>query len=147
MRQELGTRADSSRARRRSGQPAPDHLDQHHPLRRQCGGHRDGLWRLAGGQATGRHDPWRGGRCRALRIVFTILIATLLATPFLKIIGGCLLLWIAVKLLTGNGDEEGDVKESDRLWHAVRTVAIADVVMSLDNVLAIAASRRIPLRS
>jgi YjbE family integral membrane protein len=74
-----------------------------------------------------------------LRIVFTILVATLLATPFLKIIGGCLLLWIAVKLLTGEGDEEGDVKETDRLWHAVRTVAIADAVMSLDNVLAIAA--------
>jgi YjbE family integral membrane protein len=75
----------------------------------------------------------------ALRIVFTVLVATLLATPFLKIIGGCLLLWIAVKLLTGEGDEEGDVKETDRLWHAVRTVAIADAVMSLDNVLAIAA--------
>jgi YjbE family integral membrane protein len=78
----------------------------------------------------------------ALRIVFTVLVATLLATPFLKIIGGCLLLWIAVKLLTGEGDEEGDVKETDRLWHAVRTVAIADAVMSLDNVLAIAGAAK-----
>jgi predicted tellurium resistance membrane protein TerC len=58
-----------------------------------------------------------------LRIIFTIVVAALLATPFLKIVGGLLLLWIAVK----------------RLWHAVWTVVVADAVMSLDNVLAIAA--------
>jgi YjbE family integral membrane protein len=75
----------------------------------------------------------------ALRIVFTVLVATLLSTPFLKILGGCLLLWIAVKLVLGEDDHGGEVKETDRLWHAVRTVAIADAVMSLDNVLAIAA--------
>jgi YjbE family integral membrane protein len=73
-----------------------------------------------------------------LRIVFTIVVAALLATPFLKIAGGLLLLWIAVKLLK-SGDEEGGVKETDRLWHAVWTVVVADAVMSLDNVLAIAA--------
>lgn len=73
-----------------------------------------------------------------LRIVFTIVVAALLATPFLKIVGGLLLLWIAVKLLNGD-DEEGGVKETDRLWHAVWTVVVADAVMSLDNVLAIAA--------
>jgi YjbE family integral membrane protein len=75
----------------------------------------------------------------ALRIVFTVLVASLLSTPFLKILGGCLLLWIAVKLILGDDEHGGDVKETDRLWHAVRTVAIADAVMSLDNVLAIAA--------
>jgi YjbE family integral membrane protein len=75
----------------------------------------------------------------ALRIVFTVLVATLLATPFLKIIGGCLLLWIAVKLVLGEEDEGSGVAETDRLFHAVRTIAIADAVMSLDNVLAIAA--------
>ncbi|NNM72786.1 TerC family protein [Enterovirga aerilata] len=75
----------------------------------------------------------------ALRIVFTVLVATLLSTPFLKIVGGCLLLWIAVKLVLGEEDEGGGVKETDRLLHAVRTIAIADAVMSLDNVLAIAA--------
>jgi YjbE family integral membrane protein len=74
----------------------------------------------------------------ALRIVFTLLVAALLSTPFLKILGGVLLLWIAVKLLSGD-DEEGSVKETDRLLHAVWTVAVADAVMSLDNVLAIAA--------
>jgi len=75
----------------------------------------------------------------ALRIVFTILVVTLLSTPFLKIIGGCLLLWIAVKLITEEDDEKSAIKEADRLWPAVRTIAIADAVMSLDNVLAIAA--------
>ncbi len=75
----------------------------------------------------------------ALRIAFTLLIVTLLSTPFLKIIGACLLLWIAVKLVLREDNEGGEVKETDRLWHAVRTVVIADAVMSLDNVLAIAA--------
>ena len=73
-----------------------------------------------------------------LRIVFTVLVAALLSTPFLKIIGGLLLLWIAVKLQSGD-DEEGNVKETSRLWHAVWTDVVADAVMSLDNVLAIAA--------
>ncbi|MCB8819542.1 TerC family protein [Microvirga rosea] len=73
-----------------------------------------------------------------LRILFTVLVIALLSTPFLKVIGGVLLLWIAVKLLAGD-DEEGSVKETDRLWHAVWTIAVADAVMSLDNVLAIAA--------
>ncbi|MGA0594386.1 TerC family protein [Enterovirga sp. CN4-39] len=74
-----------------------------------------------------------------LRIVFTVLVATLLTTPFLKILGGLLLLWVAVKLLTGEEEAEAGIRESERLWHAVKTVAIADAVMSLDNVLAIAA--------
>lgn len=75
-----------------------------------------------------------------LRLIFTLLVVQLLATPFLKIAGALLLLWIAVKLVTEEGDEgEDKIKASERLWHAVRTVAIADMVMSLDNVLAIAA--------
>jgi YjbE family integral membrane protein len=76
----------------------------------------------------------------ALRIVFTLLVASLLSTPFLKIAGSLLLLWIAVKLLVENDDDaEGKIAASERLWHAIRTIAIADAVMSLDNVLAIAA--------
>jgi len=74
-----------------------------------------------------------------LRIVFTVLVAALLATPFLKIVGGCLLLWISVKLVLGEDEEGGVVQQTEQLWHAIRTVAIADAVMSLDNVLAIAA--------
>src|SRR5215210_2866099 len=75
-----------------------------------------------------------------LRIVFTLLVASLLSTPFLKIIGSLLLFWIAVKLLVEDEeDAEGKIQASERLWHAIRTIAIADAVMSLDNVLAIAA--------
>lgn len=75
-----------------------------------------------------------------LRLVFTLLVVQLLAMPFLKIGGSLLLVWIAVKLLTEEGEGDDDkIAASDRLWHAVRTVAIADMVMSLDNVLAIAA--------
>src|SRR5215212_2265582 len=73
-----------------------------------------------------------------LRIIFTVLVATLLSTPFLKIIGSLLLFWVAVKLITGE-DEGNEIAASERLMHAVRTIAIADAVMSLDNVLAIAA--------
>src|SRR5215204_6496527 len=73
-----------------------------------------------------------------LRIIFTVGVVYLLATPFLKIAGGLLLFWIAVKLLLED-EEEQEIAETDRLWHAVRTIAIADAVMSLDNVLAIAA--------
>lgn len=75
----------------------------------------------------------------ALRIVFTVAVAALLSTPFLKIIGGCLLLWIAVKLVRGEDEGGEGIEASDRLFHAVKTIAIADMVMSLDNVLAIAA--------
>src|SRR5215210_2788690 len=75
-----------------------------------------------------------------LRIIFTVGVVYLLATPFLKIAGGLLLFWIAVKLLVEDDEaQEGKIAETDRLWHAVRTIAIADAVMSLDNVLAIAA--------
>jgi YjbE family integral membrane protein len=75
-----------------------------------------------------------------LRIVFTLIIALLLSTPFLKIVGSLLLLWIAVQLLVDEEDDgEDKIRETDRLWQAIRTIAIADAIMSLDNVLAIAA--------
>jgi YjbE family integral membrane protein len=74
-----------------------------------------------------------------LRIIFTAIVASLLNVPFLKLIGGVLLLWIAIKLLLDE-TEETDVPASFNLWGAVRTIAIADMVMSLDNVLAIAAA-------
>lgn len=75
-----------------------------------------------------------------LRVVFTVLIASLLNTPFLRIIGAALLIWIAVKLIVEDeGQDEDSITASSKLWKAVQTVAIADIVMSLDNVLAIAA--------
>lgn len=76
-----------------------------------------------------------------LRIIFTAIVAQIMAFPYLKLVGGLLLLWIAVKLLVPEEDEgEGKVKAADSLWRAVRIIAIADIVMSLDNVLAIAAA-------
>jgi YjbE family integral membrane protein len=76
----------------------------------------------------------------SLRVVFAGLVTTLMQIAYLKLVGGALLLWIAVKLL---GPEENgkcnEVQAVDNLWRAIRIVAIADVVMSLDNVIAIAA--------
>lgn len=77
-----------------------------------------------------------------LRIVFTLLVNSLLMLPYLKLIGGALLLWIAVKLLTQEEASEDSVAANSSLWQAVRTIAIADIVMSLDNVLAIAAAAK-----
>ena len=72
-----------------------------------------------------------------LRIVLVAFAVALLTVPFLKLIGGLLILWIAVKLFTeGHGDES--VTESAGIWQAVRVILIADLVMSIDNVLAIA---------
>ncbi|PSC06762.1 hypothetical protein SLNSH_02910 [Alsobacter soli] len=75
-----------------------------------------------------------------LRIIFTVIVAKLLATPFLRLVGGVLLLWVAVQLIAEGEDEDEDaVKASERLLSAIWTIAVADMVMSLDNVLAIAA--------
>ncbi len=78
-----------------------------------------------------------------LRIVFAFLISELLGVPFLRIVGGLLLFWIALKLIQGEDeDAHGNIEASTSLWRAVRTIAIADAVMSLDNVVAIAAASR-----
>jgi YjbE family integral membrane protein len=80
------------------------------------------------------------GAAIGLRIIFALMITWLLGVPFLKIIGGVLLLWIGVKLATGEDEAHEEVEASNKLWGAVRTIAIADAVMSLDNVLAISAA-------
>jgi YjbE family integral membrane protein len=77
-----------------------------------------------------------------LRIAFAAVITFLLAVPFLKVAGGLLLLWIAVKLAKGEEAEAKDIASSNKLYKAVWTIAIADAVMSLDNVVAIAAVSR-----
>ena len=75
-----------------------------------------------------------------LRVIFAGIVTTLMKIAYLKLVGGVLLFWIAVKLL---GPEENgkinEVEAVDNLWRAIKIVAIADVVMSLDNVIAIAA--------
>lgn len=83
------------------------------------------------------------GAAIALRVFFTIIIAQLMGLPFLKLVGGVALLWIAIKLLVPDESHgEDSVKAGESLWRAVRIVAIADIVMSLDNVIAIAAAAK-----
>jgi YjbE family integral membrane protein len=78
------------------------------------------------------------GAAVVLRIIFTLMTTALMGLPWVKLIGGLVLLWIAVKLLVPE-DDNPDIAAHNSLWKAVQTVAIADVVMSLDNVIAIAA--------
>ena len=74
-----------------------------------------------------------------LRVILIFFALTLLAVPYLKIVGAVLLIWIGVKLLApGDEDGHGDIQASDKLWAAVKTVIVADLVMSVDNVIAIA---------
>ena len=83
------------------------------------------------------------GAAVLLRIFFTLIIAQLMGLPFLKLAGGVALLWIAVKLMVPEEEHgEDKVAAGDNLWRAVRIVAIADIVMSLDNVIAIAAAAK-----
>jgi YjbE family integral membrane protein len=78
-----------------------------------------------------------------LRVVFTGVVTTMMSMPYVKLIGGALLLWIAIKLLgPEDNDKNGQIEPVDSLWRAVRIVAVADVVMSLDNIIAIAAAAR-----
>jgi YjbE family integral membrane protein len=76
-----------------------------------------------------------------MRIGFTVVAAELLQYKWLMLIGSVLLFWIAVKLLTDDGGEK-DVAQSTSIWGAVRTVVVADLIMSLDNVVAIAAAAK-----
>lgn len=75
-----------------------------------------------------------------LRIIFTFIVVTLMGIPFLKLVGGLALLFIAAKLLVPEKEDEDDVQAAAHLWAAVRIVAIADIIMSLDNVIAVAAA-------
>ena len=79
------------------------------------------------------------GAAVLLRILFAAIIVVLLGLPYLKLVGGVLLLWIAIQFATEDNDSH-DVKAAPSLWGAIRVIAIADGVMSLDNVIAIAAA-------
>jgi YjbE family integral membrane protein len=75
-----------------------------------------------------------------MRIVLTIVAIRLLTLPFLKIIGAGLLTYIGVDLLLGEDDGHGDGTQATNMFSAIRTILVADLVMSLDNVLAVAAA-------
>lgn len=82
---------------------------------------------------------WGSAAAIILRVVLTITAVALLTLPYLKIIGGILLLYIGVQLLADSDGEE-DMQAGSSIWAAIRTILIADLVMSLDNVLAVAAA-------
>ncbi|TMH04678.1 MAG: TerC family protein [Betaproteobacteria bacterium] len=77
-----------------------------------------------------------------LRLILTFFAMSLLVNPYLKLIGGALLLWIGVKLIAEEEGGEHSVKASDRLLSAIWTIIVADLVMSLDNVMAVAAAAK-----
>lgn len=83
---------------------------------------------------------WGTAGAILIRVVLIFFALTLLAIPYLKLVGAVLLLWIGVKLLAPDeeGGAHGEIQASDKLWSAVRTVVVADLVMSIDNVIAIA---------
>jgi len=91
----------------------------------------------------GRHRFWGmvigAGIAVVLLIAFTGIVATLMVLPYLKLAGGLALLVIAAKLLVPE-DEDDEIAAGTTLWHAVRIVVIADIIMSLDNVIAVAAA-------
>ena len=84
-----------------------------------------------------------GGSAAAvgLRVAFCLVITSLLEIPYLKVLGGMLLLYIGIKLVLPEGEShEGGIAAKSHVWGAIRTILIADAVMSLDNVVAIAAA-------
>ncbi len=85
---------------------------------------------------------WGSAAAIVMRIVLTVVAIQLLSLPYLKIVGAVLLVYIGVDLLKGEGDDEGNGKEVNGLAAAIRTILIADLVMSLDNVLAVAAAAK-----
>jgi len=91
----------------------------------------------------GRHRLWGmiigAGIAVVLLITFTGVVATLMSLPYLKLIGGIALIVIAAKLLVPD-DESDEIAAGTTLWHAIRIVVIADIIMSLDNVIAVAAA-------
>lgn len=85
---------------------------------------------------------WGSAAAIVMRIILTIVAIQLLTLPYLKIIGAILLVYIGVDLLNGDDEGEGEGKEISGMASAIRTILIADLVMSLDNVLAVAAAAK-----
>ena len=77
-----------------------------------------------------------------LRIVLTLFAMSLLVFPYVKLVGGALLVWIGVRLIAQDDGADRQVKASDRLLPAIGTIIVADLVMSLDNVMAVAAAAK-----
>jgi YjbE family integral membrane protein len=85
---------------------------------------------------------WGSGAAVVMRIVLTVIAVEMLKWPYLKLIGAVLLLWIAVKLLIPEDEGEDGITASGSMAAAIKTILIADLVMSLDNVIAVAAAAK-----
>ncbi len=83
---------------------------------------------------------WGTAGAIVLRVILIFFAMSLLALPYLKLVGAALLIWIGIKLLVPEDDEHGDLKASDKLLGAIKTIIVADFVMSVDNVIGIAAA-------
>ncbi|HVR49141.1 MAG TPA: TerC family protein [Pseudorhodoferax sp.] len=81
---------------------------------------------------------WGTAGAIVLRVILIAFAMTLLNVPFLKLVGAILLVWIGIKLLAPDEDGHGNVEGSDKLFAAIKTIIVADLVMSVDNVIAIA---------
>ncbi|MBL8430070.1 MAG: TerC family protein [Dechloromonas sp.] len=81
---------------------------------------------------------WGVAGAIGLRVVLTVFAALVMNLPWLKLVGGLLLLWIAIKLMLPEDEVGHDIESSSNLWGAVKTIVVADFVMSLDNVIAVA---------
>jgi YjbE family integral membrane protein len=90
---------------------------------------------------------WGAAGAVILRLIFAAIISYLLAIPFLQVVGGLLLLWIAWKLVHEEAEEgeeeEGKIQAGQSAWEAIRIIIVADAVMSLDNVIALVGAARI----
>ena len=85
---------------------------------------------------------WGAAGAVVLRIILTFFAISLLKLPFLNLVGGVLLLWIGIKLIADDEGDAHEVKAADRLTVAVRTIIVADLVMSLDNVIGVAGAAK-----
>ena len=81
---------------------------------------------------------WGVAGAVSLRVVLTVFAALVMNLPWLKLVGGLLLVWIAIKLMLPEDEEGHDIEASANLWGAVKTIVVADFVMSLDNVIGVA---------
>jgi YjbE family integral membrane protein len=79
------------------------------------------------------------GVAAALLIVFTITVSVLISLPYLRLASACALIWIAIKLVGSDEHDAADTPQAESLWRAVRIVVVADIVMGLDNAVAVAA--------
>src|SRR5512146_1909537 len=82
---------------------------------------------------------WGSAAAIVMRVILTLFAVALLTLPWLKLVGSLLLFWIGIKLLIPEEDE-AEIRASDKLLSAIKTILVADLVMSLDNVIAVAAA-------